>query len=105
MDKKHLEFISLTGGDQDVCLKLFQDTSLRDTAYVKVKTLHEMIEFDYLKDKIVMYYWEEKTNKDGEEATYFSKLDTDQWLSVNALIKDCDEVRAYCKKYFPELVI
>ena len=99
------EWISLQGGKQEVNLKLFSNTSLRDTAYINIRVLHDMIEWGYKHKKPMLYHWEDYENSDGKQTTKFTKIESKSNLTIQELINDCEEVKEYCKVYFPELMI
>ncbi len=104
LDKKYLEFVSLTSGVEGVFVKCFQDTSLRPTSYIKVRTLEEMLKFGFVNRVPVMFYWHEKV-EDGVTNEYFKQRDAEEWVSLKNLIQDCTEVREYCKEYYSEYLL
>jgi len=102
--KDMFEYVQLTGGNEFLVLKCFESTSLRDTALIKVGTLHELLKHDMLEEAPLMFHWDVEKN-DGETTTYFRKNDDAKRVRLKNLIEECHEVREFCKEFYSEYVI
>lgn len=100
--KKYIEFISLKGGDEFACLKLFTDTSLRDTAYVKVCVIDELLKFGLTDEKPMLRH---KVYADNNKSWNFKVKDWSECISLDDLMKDDTAMAEYVKHYFPEYKI
>lgn len=101
----YIEVVSLRNGDSFVILRLFSDTSLRETCYIKVAQLYEALKFapdEHLRSRSVNLWVYEKTATGDTRFVYKDKISN---ISYRNLIDDCEEVQLFCKKYFPEMVI
>ena len=101
---KNFEFVSLTGGDQGLFIKCFQNTSLRSTAYVKIATIDEMLRFNITDKKLHIFYWE-YNDIDGKTSQTWERLESKDRLNLKQLINDCEEVREYVKITAPQFTI
>jgi len=91
-------WVSLGGGYEGNCIKCFQNTSLRDTCYIKVETVDQIIKFDKMNIGPNMYYF--KKGRDGGET--FELMDDKHLIPLKQLIIDCEEVRRYVNEVAPE---
>lgn len=101
----YIEIVSLMNGDSFTLLRLFSDTSLRETCYIKVSQLYEILKFASCQDlsqKSAIFWVYEKTTKGDTRLVYKDEISN---LSYQNLIDECNEVKMFCKKYFPEMVI
>lgn len=101
----YIEIVSLMNGDSFTLLRLFSDTSLRETCYIKVSQLYEILKFASCQDlsqKSANFWVYEKTTKGDTRLAYKDEISN---LSYQNLIDECHEVKMFCKKYFPEMVI
>ena len=103
-EKDDLEWISLSGGHQGIYLKCFQQTSLRSTAYIKPEIIDECLKFNFTNYYINMKEWEEYDDE-GKTSQRFIDVTDKSRLTLDHLIKDCEEVRNYVKIQAPEFVI
>ncbi|UOK16795.1 hypothetical protein [Vibrio phage phiKT1024] len=101
----YIEVISLKNGDSFTLLRLFSDTSLRETCYIKVSQLYEILKFSSaveLSRKSANFWVFEKTPNGDTHLVYNDEISN---LSYQNLVDECNEVKMFCKKYFPEMVI
>jgi len=103
-DKDDLEWISLNGGHQGVYLKCFQQTSLRNTMYIKPEIIDECLKFNMTNYYINMKKFEDYDD-DGKTSQRFMDVTDDTRLTLKQLMKDCEEVRNYVKVQAPEFVV
>lgn len=103
--EEYIEVISLRNGDSFTLLRLFSDTSLRETCYIKVAQLYEILKFSSaaeLSRKSAFFWIYEKTPKGDTRLVFKDEISN---LTYKNLIDECNEVQMFCKKYFPEMVI
>lgn len=101
----YIEVITLRNGESFTLLQLFSDTSLRETCYIKVSQLYEILKFaslDELSKKPANFWVYEETPNGDTRLVYKDEISN---LSYQTLIDECNEVKMFCKKYFPEMVI
>ncbi len=94
-DNHILAWISLKSGKQEMHIKCFQNTSLRDTVYIKVSAINELLSFGFTHKTPYMYYWEDYEKTNGIKSTRFKMHEYEDCLSLDDLIKDCEEIQDY----------
>lgn len=80
-------------------VKIFQDTPLRPPSYVLLDSLEQGLRYNIKGFKLPIFYWE--PNETGGESSKRSDLS----LTVADLLKECPEIRAFAKEFYPHHVL
>jgi len=95
------EQISLKGGDEYVCIKIFEHTAMRETRFIKLDILDTYLRLGAGSVRLNMFMW--KTNDSGTRSFVYDE--DAKLLSINQLIIEDKNIYEYCKKFYPDRVI
>lgn len=108
----YLEHIPLNGGNEFICIKLFHDTPIRDTQYIKIDILDSLLKYN-VNPKLTypnLFYCNKIEKEDGKTIKRFQFCNGEDGkpesnLSLDDLIRNAKGVYLFCKEYYPEVIV